>query len=332
MATFRKRSNGWRAEICRQGIRDSRTFATKALAVAWATQREADILAGQGRSQAEVSLRQVLEKYRVEVSPKKAGCRWESLRIAKFIETLEFVDLPLTKIEADKISAWRDRRLQSVAAPTVTREMNLLSSVFETARREWRWCKHNPVREIKRPGNNRPRDRRVSDGEVQALCAALGYVGEHAPQTQMQEVAYAFLIALETAMRKGEILSLARDDVFLPQRFVRLSMTKNGDARDVPLSRRAVALLAVLMDAARSRGDARLFRVTAGNADTMFRRARKRIGADDLHFHDTRHEATTRLARKLDVLDLARMTGHRDPRSLMVYYNATASEVAGRLD
>jgi len=332
MATFRKRSNGWRAEVCKQGIRDSRTFATKGLAVAWATQREADIIAGQGVRFIDVSLRHVLEKYRDEVSPKKAGRRWEVLRIAKFIDTLEFVDLPVAKIEADKLSAWRDARLKVVSAPTVTREMNLLSSVFEMARREWRWCKHNPVKEIKRPGNNKPRDRRISDAEVQALIGQLGYVEGQAPATQMQEVAYAFLIALETAMRKGEILGLAREDVFLPQRFVRLSITKNGDARDVPLSRRAVELLAVLLDTAQTRGDANVFRVSVGNADTLFRRARRCLGLADLHFHDTRHEATTRLARKLDVLDLARMTGHRDPRSLMVYYNATASEVAGRLD
>jgi len=75
-----------------------------------------------------------------------------------------------------------------------------------------------------------------------------------------------------------------------------------------------------------------VFTVNLANADALFRRVRDRLGIENLHFHDTRHEATTRLARKLDVLDLARMTGHRDPRSLMVYYNATASEVAGRLD
>ncbi|NPW19253.1 tyrosine-type recombinase/integrase [Pseudomonas aeruginosa] len=112
-------------------------------------------------------------------------------------------------------------------------------------------------------------------------------------------------------------------------RYVELDKTKNGDARKVPLSSRAVTLFQVLVDAAGKRQN--LFTLTSGSADTLFRKVRDRQKIDGLNFHDTRHEATTRLARKLDVLDLARMTGHRDPRSLMVYYNATATEVASRL-
>jgi len=210
--------------------------------------------------------------------------------------------------------------------------MNLLSSVFEIARTEWKWCKTNPVREIKRPGNNRPRDRRISAEEEKMLLEALGYTEGQPPQTQMQEVAYAFLIALETAMRQGEILKLSLDCIKLEKRYVCLLKTKNGDTRNVPLSLRAVQLLNILETIAREQKRENLFIVNSANADALFRRVRKRLEIENLHFHDTRHEATTRLARKLDVLDLARMTGHRDPRSLMVYYNATASEVAARLD
>jgi len=333
MATYRKRSTGWRAEVFRLGVRDSQTFSTKAQAVAWATQREADILAGKGRPGAgNFTVLQALEKYRAEVSATKAGRRWEEIRIDRFVRELDFAGERIADVQADHLARWRDARLAQVSAPTVTREMNLLSSLFEQARREWKWCRHNPVREIRRPGNNRPRERRISDDEVRALLGALGYGEGQAPQTSMQEVAYAFLIALETAMRKGEILTLARKALHLPQRFVRLLTTKNGDARNVPLSRRAVQLFQVLDDAASQQGRERLFTVGLASADALFRRVRNRQGIENLHFHDTRHEATTRLARKLDVLDLARMTGHRDPRSLMVYYNATASEVAARLD
>jgi len=334
MATYRKRSGGWRAEVFKKSVRESQTFSTKAQAVAWATQREAEILAGVGKRKATVdfTFRQALEKYRDEVSPTKAGHRWEVLRIRRFIEDMDFVVQPISNIEADQIAVWRDVRLRQVSAPTVTRDMNLLSSVFEIARTEWKWCKTNPVREIKRPGNNRPRDRRISPEEEQILLAGLGYVEGQSPQSQMQEVAYAFLIALETAMRQGEILKLSLDAVHLQQRYVRLLQTKNGDARNVPLSLRAVQLLGVLEQLARQHKRDNLFTVSSANADALFRRVRDRLKIENLHFHDTRHEATTRLARKLDVLDLARMTGHRDPRSLMVYYNATASEVASRLD
>jgi len=333
MATYRKRSGGWRAEVFKKGIRESQTFPTKAHAVAWATQREAEILTGTAKREiTSFTFKQALEKYRDEVSPAKAGYRWEALRIRRFIEDMHFSVQPISEIEADQIAAWRDARLKQVSAPTVTREMNLLSSVFEIARTEWKWCKSNPVREIKRPGNNRPRDRRISPEEEQALLSALGYVEGQPPENQTQEVAYAFLIALETAMRKGEILGLSLSTVQLQQRYVHLLETKNGDRRNVPLSQRAVQLFSVLEQLARQQKREALFTVNSANADALFRRVRDRLGIENLHFHDTRHEATTRLARKLDVLDLARMTGHRDPRSLMVYYNATASEVASRLD
>jgi integrase len=64
----------------------------------------------------------------------------------------------------------------------------------------------------------------------------------------------------------------------------------------------------------------------------MFRKAKARAMIADATFHDTRHLAITRLAKKLDVLDLARMVGHRDLRQLQIYYNETAEVMAVRLD
>ena len=332
MATYRKRSGGWRVEVAKKGVRDSGTFATKAEAVAWATQREAEILAGVGspKGASNSTLKEALEKYKLEVSPSKVGQRWEEIRLDKLINELEFVGERIADVGAEQIAAWRDLRLKSVATSTVRREMTLLSSVFEQARREWRWIKSNPVREVKRPKNRPPRDRRISAAEEKKILDGLGYVEGEAPTSKLQELAYAFLIALETAMRQGEILGLSPGRVSLKARYVELTHTKNGDARKVPLSSRAADLLKVLVDAAGDRQE--LFTLSSKSADVMFRRVRDRVKIDGLTFHDTRHEATTRLARKLDVLDLARMTGHRDPRSLMIYYNATATEVASRLD
>lgn len=332
MASYRKRNGGWRAEVAKRGVRDSQTFDTKAQAIAWATQREAEILAGVPGHAAggDSTLSDALKRYKLEVSPAKAGRRWEEVRLDKLDRELAFVGQRLCDVTADQIAKWRDGRLKDVSEPSVRREMTLLSSVFEIARREWRWCQGNPVREVKRPGNGRPRDRRILEEEERRLLDRLGYIEGEVPSTLQQELAYAFLLALETAMRQGEILGLTKPATFLDQRYVRLATTKNGDARNVPLSLRAVDLLRLLIKGAGNRAE--LFRLKSGSADAMFRTVRDELGIVGLRFHDTRHEATTRLARKLDVLDLARMTGHRDPRSLMVYYNATATEVAGRLD
>ena len=154
--------------------------------------------------------------------------------------------------------------------------------------------------------------------------AALGFQGEVA--IKKHEVAVAFLLALETALRRGELLTLEWSRVQLEQRWVQLDMTKNGDKRKVPLSSRAVELLRLL-----PRVGADCFSVSLESFDTTFRRAVRQAGIEGLHFHDTRHEALTRLAGKLSVLELARMVGHRDPRSLMIYFNATSEELADKL-
>lgn len=162
------------------------------------------------------------------------------------------------------------------------------------------------------------------------LLEKLKYVEGEPPATMMQEVAYAFLIALEPAMRQGEILSLTRDAIFLDRRFVHLDKTKDGDTRGIPLSKRACELIGQLLK--NKTADNRLFKLQSSSADTLFRKARQAAGIVNLRFHDSRHEATTRLEKKLAVLDLARVTGHRDPRSLMIYYNETAEEIAAKLD
>jgi integrase len=205
----------------------------------------------------------------------------------------------------------------------------LLSAIFEHARKEWKWITHNPAKEIKRPSNPRPRDRRISLGEQMQMLKALKFELGQIPTRVSHHLATAFLFARETAMRKGEILSLTWDDVFLSKRYVRLLDSKNGDGRHIPLSKTAVALLE---QQPRHDPQKRCFPIPLNSSDALWRKARQRAQITDLHFHDTRHEAITRLAKKLDVLELARMVGHRDVRSLMIYYNATATELAERLD
>lgn len=331
MASYRKRSGGWRAEVAKSGVRDSRTFDTKAAAIAWATAREAEIIAqnGQSRSSVSMTLSEALRRYKRDVSPAKAGQRWEELRLDRFDRELEWVGEFMDRITSDQVAQWRDTRLKVVQTGTVRREMTLLSSVFEIARREWKACLVNPVRDARRPSNGPPRDRRVAPGEISALVSRLGFVEGQPPVTLLQELAYAFLIAIESAMRQGEILGLTMKCVNLRERFVHLPKTKNGSSRNVPLSKRAVELLEPLYQGRGS--EERLFRLESASADAMFRRIRDELGIDGLTFHDTRHEAITRLARKVDVLDLARITGHKDLKSLMIYYNATASELAERL-
>lgn len=199
--------------------------------------------------------------------------------------------------------------MTEVAPASVAREMNLLKSVLRYARTELEWIRADPMADIRRPGGHRARDRRVSDDELERMRLALGWVADVPPANASQRIAVMMLVAVETAMRSGELCSLTWDQV--QAKFVRLDKTKNGDAREVPLSRRARALLDLL-----PRDGATVFGVSDALRDALWRKARARAEIVGMTFHDLRHEAVTRLARKLDVLDLSRMSGHRDLVSL----------------
>jgi integrase len=141
-------------------------------------------------------------------------------------------------------------------------------------------------------------------------------------------VAVAFLFAIETAMRSGEILGLTIHTVDKAARVAHLPLTKNGGARDVPLSTRALELLELLPAVEEGMP---LFNLGDQSRDALFRKGRDRSGIKNLTFHDTRHEAITRLAKKLQPLALARMTGHTDLNELMTYYNESAADIAAQL-
>lgn len=314
MASITRRGKRWRAQVRVRGRSESSTFVTKAEAQRWAFEREQSIQKGYARSGQTV--RDAFERYAENVSPGKKGARWEKIRL-KAVSRDPLADLVLADLRHGDLADFRDRRLKKVTAGSVNRDLNLISAVLTRCVREWHWLEENPCRKLDRPRSPPPRDRRISDDEIALVLEALGE-GE-----RNQEVAMMFQLAIETGMRLGEMASLRWENVH--EKHVVLVDTKNGDRRNVPLSSAARALLAP------HGGSGPLFQVTAASASTLFRKAVKRTGIQNLRFHDTRHEALTRLARKLDVLDLARMIGHRNTASLMVYYNARPDEIADRL-
>lgn len=314
-----RRGKAWRARVYVNGVRESATFPTKAQAVAWGQQREAELTWARLPDK---TVGDACARYAEAVSPLHRGVKWERLRL-EAMQRDPLARVRLASITATDVAEWRDRRLQSVSGATVRREFTLLQGVFGYARREWGWLRTDPLDGVKRPPNPPSRKRRVSQDEIDRMALALGYDGGP-PENASHRVALAWLFAVETAMRSGEILGLQWADVATD--YVSLPKTKNGDQRDVPLTMRAREILTLL-----PRGDGPVFGLKSDVRDTLFRKARARAEIPDLHFHDSRSEAIWRLSKKLDVLDLARVIGHRDPRSLMIYYNADASELAARL-
>lgn len=323
MASYRKAKHGWRVEVCINRVRDSATFDTKAEARAWADQREDEIRSGVTADDSARTVTDLFEKYSAEVSIKKRGAKWEQVRLLK-IGRDELARVKLSALTDNDLIAWRNR--QTISAGSIRREMTLLKHVFTMAVTEWKWLTVNPMTSVRPPPMPRARKRRPSQDEIDRLVLALGWHDGCEVIEAMQRTAVAYLFAIETAMRAGEICGLLPSNVDLKARTAHLPITKNGLERDVPLSMRAVELLEQLKPWGRT-----VFQLNVRSLDVFFRRAKKACDIVDLTFHDSRREATSRLAKKLHPLELARVTGHTDIRQLLTYYDDSAAEIAKKL-
>jgi integrase len=323
MASFRKTKHGWRVEICIKRVRDSATFDTKTQARAWADQREQEIRTGVSASDEARTVGDIFIKYARDISSKKRGRKWEEVRLLKLgRDPLALVALS-TLSKYDFID-WRDR--QTISAGSIRREMNLINHALEIARTEWGWLTANPLKEVTRPKEPRARTRRPTQDEIDRIVHALGWWQGCRITDISQRVAVAYLFAIETAMRAGEIVGLTPADIDMKKRTAHLPITKNGLSRDVPLSKEAVTLLKQLQPW----GDT-VFQLNGKSLDVLFRRARDACGITDLRFHDSRREATSRLTKKLHALELAQMTGHTNLSELLTYYKESAAELAKKL-
>ncbi|VVE41387.1 integrase [Pandoraea horticolens] len=302
MASISKRGNYWRAFVRRKDYpAQSRTFDTKAEAEMWARQVEAEIDRGGGvdRSQARRhTLKDLFQRYAKEVSPQKKGGSLEILRLRK-LKTDPIAQVKIADLGGHNIARYRDRRLtgtgdaKPVSGSTVNRELTLIGHVLSVAQKEWAIpIEINPVSQIRRPKENRARSRRLRPGEEERLLAelSLGSRSENgtfeAGGSRNEFLRPIVILAIETAMRRSEMLSLRWGDVHLPERYARLHDSKNGEARDVPLSTRAIQTLE-LLSAHGVTPNSPVFPISVESLKKAFVRACERARIEDLHFHTT---------------------------------------------
>ena len=177
----------------------------------------------------------------------------------------------------------------------------------------------NPVQAIRLPsGRGVSRDRRLNPGEETALLDACEKYGGDLP--------HVVLLALETAMRRGEIAGMTWDDVDLKKRTVTLPETKTGEVRIVSLSSEAIRILSSIP----RRIDGRVFGYTDPHPITWaFIHACKKAGIFGLTFHDLRHEATSRLFELgLSAEKVKKITGHKTYQMLARYTYLKAEDIA----
>lgn len=330
MASVQKVANGYRVQVDVKGQRASATLPTKREATQWGVDKEREFKAAVGGNLGHgKTLKDALRKFADEESPKRRGERWEIVRLTAFQKPAHA--LPINKLIAlvddDDIRTWRDHRLKTTARGSVLREMSLMSAVFETARTEWKWVKSNPVRDVKKPSKPAHRKRVIKPFEIRRVLRALKY-GRGPVRTVSQAVALAFLTALATGMRAGELCGLRWEDMRQAYGTAHnVKAIERGVSRDVPLSPVARRLI----ERMRGWDDDLVFGLSAGTLDALFRRARKKAGFDDFTFHDSRHTAATRIARQIHILDLCKMFGWSKTDQALTYYNPTAAEIASQL-
>ena len=312
MAYISKYREKWRAQVQKVGVRESAVFDTKREAQAWALRKEAEL--GATKKSRGQTFGAAVTHYLDTVSNTKRSPEWERRRfdgmMAHFGE-----DQLLVRIDSASIGKWRDERLKTVTGSTVQREANLLRHLFTLARDEWHWIQDHPFRGVRLPAENAARHQRWRWQEIKRILRA----GERSGG-KIGEVTQAFHIALRTAMRLSEALA-APAGYDAKRRVVTFPKTKTGGRTERPVPRSAARLLA-----------REPFKVGANEASVLFSKLCKQQMVKDVTFHDARATAMTLLARKVDVMTLARISGNKDINLLFnTYYRETAEEISARL-
>jgi integrase len=326
MASIRFRSNKWQARVSRQGEQSLvKTFQSKEDAERWARSVEVEWDRGTYTNihQAQkTTFGELIERYLCEVTPLMRGAGADTIRL-KAIMRRPIAKENMATLTSNKIAKYRDQRLQEIKPSTVVRELAYFSSIINHARREWGLNTPNPVLGVRKPTQPQGRNRVLSYEEERILLEAC------IPKANRNIYTRPFVIlAIETAMRRGEILSLRWEDINYQTRTAYLSLTKNGESRRVPLSTRAIETLQSLPRSI----DGRVLPINFAALETNFKRARDRAGLTDLRIHDLRHTAVTRLSEKLpNLLELSAVTGHKSLAMLKRYYHPNPEMLANKI-
>jgi integrase len=335
--TTNKGPTTWQAKIRRKGHPFlSASFASRTDAEEWVRKVEAEfdanrvvLAADKARAKlskshnpAHLPLGYLIDRYIAEVTPTKRSATTEAIQL-KAMKRQSIAAYTLSQLTPQVLREWRDHRLTKVSGDTVNRGLNTLSHLIETARKEWGAAiAENPVSLIRRPKPNPSRERRLMPGEEVALLTS-------ADRGKGGFLRSVIILAIETGMRRSEIVGLEWEHIHLERRYLHLTVTKNGSPRGVPLSRKALAVLEALPE----RSGSVFPGVTVEAVKRAFQNACKRCGIVDLRFHDLRHEAISRLFEKgLNPMEAASISGHKTLSMLKRYTHLDAGKLASRLD
>ena len=304
MAYIRRHRNKWQSVVRITGHPIiAKSFTSKTDAKLWALSIESKIRRDDlGISKIKFpTFRKIATKYIKEVSPfKKSFIKERYLILALLNES--WAKDPINKITPLVIGRYRDKNLLKVSGSSVNRSLDVISTIFTTCKKEWGYPLENPVLSIRRPKKTEPRDRRFSDKELNKLIK--GNRTSPILRTIIE-------IALETAMRQGEILRVRAEHIKGNTLFIPVAKTK---PRTIPLTPKAILLF---------KNSELPFKVSESTLGKQFRKLCKEYSIKDAHFHDLRKQSLTNfmLKKKLSVAETMLIAGHSDPRMLLKTYN-----------
>jgi integrase len=274
---------------------------------------------------ANATVSDMIAKYQREVLPHKRSHTVQSYILSHF-QRHPIAKRRVNDITTQDFIAFKEERLTQVSATTFNHQIAIISHAFETAIKEWSWpIRSNPLKNLRRPKNNPGRERRITTDEWHRL--------EKAAITSRRDYLLPVMrLAVETGMRCGEILGITWDNIDWNNRTLHLPLTKNGYARTIPLSSKALSVLQEIKQAIKPSKDNRAFMITGNAFKLAWQRLCKRAEVVDLHFHDLRHEAISRfIERGLSIPEVALISGHRDYRMLARYTHLRAEELVDKL-
>lgn len=334
MASIRKRNDKWQAQVRRVGISPrTKSFINKADAIRWVRQTETEMdragLAYDPSALERITVSDLLRRYRDEVTPNKRGRASEAKRIEVLLRE-RWTQLTLARITPQVFTRYRDMRLRCVSAGTIIRELGMLHAIFETARREWDLpLLENPVARVRKPKAPKGRTRRLQPIELDALMTAC-------TDCRSDWLRPSILLAVETGMRRGEILNIKVSHVDRENRLLDIPETKTDEPRTIPLTDRAVSILDQLIEKC-GRFDRQLVPASPNAFRLAWERCKRRASHGvpslaDLRFHDLRHEAVSRFFEMgLNVPEVAAISGHKDPRMLFRYTHLKPQDIVTKL-
>ncbi|ANT53448.1 integrase [Mesorhizobium amorphae] len=337
MASIRKRGQRYHVQVRRIGFATrTKSFTKRSDATEWARLIEGQIdrqeLAPCRKTLKDITLADLVTRYRDEVVPTKRGGDVETIVLNSFLRH-SICRKVLSELRPSDFAAYRDERLKDrkadgspkITAKSLKRQLAPVNNMFRHAAVEWEIpLRGNPMDGLKLRVVDQRRERRLRDGEGARLVTA-------AKKTRNRYVLPIILFAIETAMRRGEILSLRWRDIDLERGSATILETKNGYKRVIPLTDDAMSILTTIRP-----DDAKpidlAFPITPVALRQSWDRLTERAKLQDLHFHDLRHEAVSRLFELgLTVPEVASISGHRTLAQLMRYSHANQDTVRAKL-